>query len=359
MSSDIPYLSVIIPVLDEAPRLPGLLGALAAQESVRLQVVLADGGSRDGSPEVAAREARTLGLDLTVVATPLGRARQMNRAAEVARAPDFLFLHADSGLPHLRLLALGLAELAVQRRRLGHHRVAGHFGLYFQRSRGTPSRAYYFYEAKTRLNRPDCVRGDQGFLLAAAYFRELGGFDESLPYLEDARLAAAIGRTGVWVNLPGALATSARRFEVEGLRQRQILNAMLCNFDHIGLHGYLAAAADAYRRQGGAGRLQLIPFHQLAHRVMGAQGVGWRLAYWLRTGRYIAGNAWQLAFALDCRANQRDGWPPGEGPRLWLRRYQTGLRRALESAPCGLATALLTAAWSYCSLVRGRLCRTQ
>lgn len=354
MTSTASFLSVIVPVLGEAPRVPGLLRALAAQKGVRLQVVLADGGSRDGSPEVAAREARALGLDLTVVATPPGRARQMNRAAAVAEAPELLFLHADCGLPRTDLLAQGLAELAAQRRRLGHHRVAGHFGLRFQRSRATPSRAYYFYEAKTRLNRPECVRGDQGFLLAAAYFRELGGFDETLPYLEDARLAATIGRTGVWVNLPGALTTSARRFEAEGLRQRQTLNAMLCNFDHIGLHGYLAAA-DAYRRQSGAVRLQLLPFHQLAHRAMGAEGVGRRLAYWLRTGCYIAGNAWQLAFALDCRANQRDGWPPGEGPHLWLRRYQSGLRHVLESAPCGAATALLTAAWSYGSLAWARL----
>lgn len=258
-------------------------------------------------------------------------------------------------MEHPQLLAEGLAELTARRRELGHDRVAGHFGLRFE-GRGTASPdAYYFYEAKARLNRPDCVRGDQGFLLAASYFQDSGGFDESLPYLEDVRLAARIGRTGVWVNLPGVLTTSARRFEAEGLGRRQLFNAMLCNFDRIGLHGYLAAAPDAYRQRSGARPLRLTPFLRLARQALGAERRPAQARYWLRTGRFIAANAWQLAFALDCRLNRRRGWRPGEGPRVWLERYERGWHRVLESLPCAMATALLTAGGLYGILAWARL----
>ncbi|MDF1553395.1 MAG: glycosyltransferase [Deferrisomatales bacterium] len=355
MAAATPQLTVVVPVLDEAKHLPSLLRSLAAQQGLGFEVVLADGGSADGSPAAAAREAELLGLDLHIVVAPPGRARQLNAGAAAARAPELLFLHADSGLPDPHQLARSLASLRRERSLRGHHRVAGHFGLRFARSCTRPSRAYYFYEAKTRLDDPGCIRGDQGFLLSAEYFRDLGGYDATQPYLEDSRLAREIGRTGVWVNLPGTLHTSARRFEVEGLRQRQTLNALLCNFDHIGLHGYFASAADAYRQQGDAGWLELPPFYRLAHRMMAAGGVGSMLKYWYRTGRYIAGNAWQLAFALDCRANQRDGWPPGQGPRLWLGRYRRWGRWLVESVVAGAVTALLTAGWSYGSRAWARL----
>ena len=350
MATGSPHLTVVVPVLDEAEQLPALLRSLATQQGLRFEVVLADGGSKDGSPAAAARDAAALGLDLHIVAAPRGRARQLNAGAAAAQAPELLFVHADSGFSDPGSLVRGLEHLGGERSSRGHHRVAGHFGLRFTRTSPRPSRAYYFYEAKARLNRPDCVRGDQGCLLSAQYFRELGGFDETHPYMEDSRFAQKIGRTGVWVNLPGTLYTSARRFEVEGLRQRQTLNAVLCNFDHLGLHGYFAAAAGAYRQQGDTGQLQLAPFYRLAHRMIAADGVGSMLRYWYRTGRYIAGNAWQLAFALDCRANQRDGWSPGQGPRLWLGRYRRWGRWLVGSAAGGAVTALLTAGWSYGSL---------
>ncbi len=355
MATATPQLTVIVPVLDEAEHLPGLLRSLATQQGLRFEVVLADGGSEDGSPAAAARDAAALGLDLHSVVAPRGRARQLNAGARAALAPELLFLHADSGLTDPDQLAGALESLRHARSTRGHHRVAGHFGLRFARTSTRSSQAYYFYEAKTRLNDPGCIRGDQGCLLSAEYFRDLGGFDETHPYLEDSRLAREVGRTGVWVNLPGVLYTSARRFEVEGLRQRQTLNAMLCNFDHIGLHGYFAAAAGAYRQQGDVGRLQLVPFYRLAHQRMAADGVRSMLKYWYRTGRYIAGNAWQLAFAVDCRANQRDGWSPGQGPRLWLGRYRRWGRQLVESAVGGAVTALLTAGWSYGSRVWARL----
>jgi glycosyltransferase involved in cell wall biosynthesis len=349
VSAPVPELSVVIPTRNEVEALPCLLADLASQAGLCLEVIVADGGSQDGTPDAAASFGAR-GLDLRVLAAPPGRGRQLNAGAAGARASDLLFLHADTRIEGPRLLAEGRARMRAERARRASERVAGHFGLRFDRALpGTPraQAGYYFYEAKTLLGRPECVNGDQGFWLARAYFDELGGFDESLPYLEDARLARRVFSTGAWVTLPGRLTTSARRFEVEGLGARQTLNALLKNFDAIGLSGFFEEAAEAYREQARAGRLQLGPFARLAHRASRAQG--WRrfLGYWWGTGGYVAANAWQLAFALDCRRNRRAGFPPGKGPTPWLGRYDRWGAPLVTSPPGRLAATLLTAGWFF------------
>lgn len=349
-----PDLTVVIPALDERAAVPPLLEALAGQRGIAFEVVVADGGSADGTPAACREAAARLGLAVEVVATAAGRGRQMNAGARAARAPDLLFLHADSALDGPDLLARARERMAAERAARGTDRLAGHFGVRFLRADPRPSAAYYFYEAKTRLGRVDCVNGDQGFWLSRRYFEELGGFDESLPYMEDARLARAVLRTGAWVPLPGRLGTSARRFEAEGLRERQTLNALLCNFDAIGFRAFFAAAAEAYRSQAGAGRLRLGPFLRLAHRLSRAEGTGRWLAYWYRTGGYVAENAWQLAFALDCGRNRRAGLPPGDGPTPWLDRWDRWGGPLLRTPPAKAAAAGLTATWFLLAMALSR-----
>lgn len=348
-----PDLTVVIPTLDEGRAVPLLIEALAAQTGLCLEVVVADGGSRDGAPEEGAAAAGRLGIPLHVVTCGAGRGRQMNRGARLARAPNLLFLHADSALDEPALLTRALGSLTDEHARRGTHRVAGHFGLRFLRHDPRPSAAYYFFEAKTYFSRPGCVNGDQGFLVARSYFEELGGFDESLPYLEDARFAREVFRTGAWVTLPGRIGTSARRFEAEGLWRRQALNALVLGVDAVGLRRFFAAA-DAYREQGRAGRIRLGPFLRLAHRESRAEGpVRW-LAYWYRAGSYVAGNAWQAAFALDCRRNRRAGLSPGEGPTPWLERYDRWCAQAAASRAGCVAAALAAAGCFFAALVLTR-----
>ncbi|MCZ6727417.1 MAG: glycosyltransferase, partial [Acidobacteria bacterium] len=83
-------LSIIIPVVDEAPT----LGAcIANARSVADEVIVSDGGSSDGSPELA-REAGA-----RVVKGSAGRGAQLNRGAAAADGDVLLFLHADTVLP--------------------------------------------------------------------------------------------------------------------------------------------------------------------------------------------------------------------------------------------------------------------
>ena len=228
-----------------------------------------------------------------------GRGRQMNSAASRASAPYLLFLHADS-LPTSDLqLHNALEALTSTCRHLESQRVAGHFRLRFRRSRKGNDLAYSYYESKSALNRAECTNGDQGFLMPAEFFRELGGFDESLWFLEDQRLAEQIRRTGTWITLPGELETSARRFELEGLGRRMILSALIMNFHSIGLTEFFDRADTVYRNQDSTGRLLMTPIFQLISDLNREAGSRVSRQRWRATGRYVLSHAWQPFFYLD------------------------------------------------------------
>ena len=70
--------SIVIPTLDEADRIATTLLALQPWRGPGCEVVIADGGSGDGTPEMAAPLADR------VLTAPRGRAAQMNAGAAVA-----------------------------------------------------------------------------------------------------------------------------------------------------------------------------------------------------------------------------------------------------------------------------------
>ena len=346
MTPQSPSLSIIIPALNEAAHLPQLLTDLAQQQNIRFETIVVDGGSDDDTLQRCEPFTDQTLLCLTLLSSEPGRGRQMNRGANAAAANDYLFLHADTRIENPRLLNEAQQFLANTRRQQGNHRVAGHFPLRFTNETSAGNH-YYFYESKTYLNRPDCINGDQGFWLTKDYFTWLGGFDESLPYMEDAKLAAKIFDSGHWITLPGEITTSARRFETEGFSRRQIINSFLCNFNAMGVNGFFQWALDAYRRQDKTGKLDMKPFLKLAHQQMNGDGFKTAIQRWYQTGAYIAGNAWQLAFALDCRRNRVQGLPPGNHNTHWLSFYDSHIASVANWPVIKAMTALLTVAWFY------------
>ncbi|MBI4755295.1 MAG: glycosyltransferase [Betaproteobacteria bacterium] len=87
------WLSIIIPVLDEATLLPRTLQRLAPLRRSGAEIIVVDGGSRDASVRAA------MPLADRVMIAPRGRASQLNAGASAARGQVLLFLHADSVLP--------------------------------------------------------------------------------------------------------------------------------------------------------------------------------------------------------------------------------------------------------------------
>ncbi len=281
------FLSIIIPTLNEAAALPLLLEDLWSQTGVTLEVIVADGGSHDSTPE----DARKLGA--RIIAAPRGRGAQMNAGAAASTAPWLLFLHADSRLESPTLLRDALEALAA-----AGAKVAGHFPLWFSRRHPGHDFLFRYLEGKTRSNRPNTINGDQGLLISRKYFDELGGFDESLSFLEDQRISARIFATGRWILLPGELSTSARRFESEGHAERLTLMALLTGAGAAGFDAFLQSAPEAYRPQPQTQRLDPAPFARLARRLMRRHGLqGLRTLY--RGGSFVRENAWQLFYRRD------------------------------------------------------------
>ena len=197
--------SVIIPALDAARWLPGCLEAVSGAEAV----IVVDGGSRDGTVEVArARGAK-------VVCAPCGRGPQLKAGAEAAASEWLLFLHADTVLdPSWRADVEAFASESRNERR------AAVFTFAVDDGSAQARRLEAIVRWRGRVL--GLSYGDQGLLISRAFYDEIGGFS-LLPIMEDVDLVRRIGRARLTV-LPSRAVTSAERWRREGWTRRSARN---------------------------------------------------------------------------------------------------------------------------------------
>ena len=334
-----PELSVVVPVYNEEANIAPFLSAMAAQRQVRMELIISDGGSGDDSIGAARRQGDGLPFPLRVVRGARGRAGQLNRGAREALAPTLLFLHIDSSFPDPLAFRKALDALAAAIGS-GIGSVAGHFALQFHFEGAVPF-PYRFYGAKATLDRPGCTHGDQGFLIGADFFRQVGPFDTTLPFLEDTFLAERVRETGSWLLLPARIQTSPRRFLSEGLLPSQSLNAILTNLAILGRLELIEELKSSYRSQHAAQRLRLHPILAPIKKRIAALPPAERRRLWYDTGSYVRDNAWQIPFFLDlCLGGVSDG----KGGKFlhWHDRY---LERLVNNRVGTCAATLLVWAW--------------
>jgi rSAM/selenodomain-associated transferase 2 len=194
-------LAVVVPVLDEAAAIGSTLQALAPLRQRGVRVIVADGGSRDGTADLAAAWA-----DRVIVA-PAGRARQMNAGAAAAADADvLLFLHADTRLPADadRLVLAALAEPGCD---------WGRFDVCIDgRSRLLPWVAALM---NLRSRWTGIATGDQAIFVRRSTFVALGGFPEQA-LMEDVELSRRLRRRRAPRCLRQRVVTSGRRWDQRG-----------------------------------------------------------------------------------------------------------------------------------------------
>lgn len=192
-------LSTIVPMLNEAAGLPDLCEHLVPLGRAGVEIVFVDGGSQDGSEAVAQA------MGFRVLASPPGRARQMNAGAAQSDGDALLFLHADTRLPEGALIAITEA--------LRQHQ----WGRFDVRIAGKPW-ALRLVSAlmnwRSRLS--GIATGDQGLFMTRQAFEEVGGFPEQ-PLMEDIDICRALKAKGSPACLPLQVVTSGRRWETRGV----------------------------------------------------------------------------------------------------------------------------------------------
>jgi rSAM/selenodomain-associated transferase 2 len=195
-------LSVVVPALNEAAGIERCLRALAPLRARGHEVIVADGGSDDGTPQLAAPLADR------VVAARRGRALQMNAGAAAASGDALLFLHADTILPAEADRAV-LAALAS--------RAWGRFDVSIDSRDARLALVGFCMNWRSRLT--GIATGDQAIFVRRADF---AGFPE-IALMEDIAFSKAMKRRGAPAALHEKVTTSGRRWERQGVLRTMIL----------------------------------------------------------------------------------------------------------------------------------------
>ena len=193
-------LSIVVPALNEAANLARLLPDLA-RDCPGAEIIVVDGGSDDGTPEVVARQP-----GVRLLAGPRGRARQMNRGARAAGGDTLLFLHADTRLPAGAVAAVedALADAGV---------AGGRFDVRFDSARALLRVVAWSMNVRSRLS--SICTGDQAIFVRRADFEAVAGYPD-IPLMEDIELSRRLKRRGRLAALRPRVTTSARKWEREG-----------------------------------------------------------------------------------------------------------------------------------------------
>jgi rSAM/selenodomain-associated transferase 2 len=188
--------SVVIPTLNEADKLPHLLTGLAGELDLK-EIIVADGGSDDGTQLVA------LQLGANVIPTEPGRGRALREGAAAASGDILLFLHADSIFPPGGLAAV-VRALDRDRRVVG-----GNFRVVFDVDTPFARRLAAVYAWMRRFA---LYYGDSGIFVRRKVYDEIGGI-KSMPLMEDYDFVRRLERAGQTCRIDDPpLITSSRRF---------------------------------------------------------------------------------------------------------------------------------------------------
>ena len=193
-----PGVAVVVPVLDEAARVGACLAGLSRREWIR-ELLVVDGGSRDGTLEIAARVP-----GVRVLRAPRGRGPQMNAGAWRSSAPVVLFVHVDVQLPDDagQWIEQTLRDPSV---------VAGAFRVrtVADAGRNWLGPLLRIPDRRSRVTR--FPYGDQAVFVRRTSFEAVGGFPDQ-PLMEDIELARRLWRIGRIVTVPATVRVSGRRY---------------------------------------------------------------------------------------------------------------------------------------------------
>jgi rSAM/selenodomain-associated transferase 2 len=195
-------LSIVIPALNEAGHIGAALQALAPLRRAGCEVIVVDGGSADGTRELAEP------LCDRVVSSARGRALQMNTGARHATGDALLFLHADTRLPPDGEIFMKEA--------LKHH-LWGRFDVEIESRHRLLRVVACAMNLRSRFS--GIATGDQAIFVRREAFP---GFPP-IALMEDIAFSREMKRRGAPACLRERVRTSGRRWENRGVLRTVVL----------------------------------------------------------------------------------------------------------------------------------------
>ncbi|WP_290702077.1 TIGR04283 family arsenosugar biosynthesis glycosyltransferase [Lacinutrix sp.] len=200
-------ISIVIPILNEAENIENLLFHLIDNASLKniQEIIVVDGGSIDGSQDIVEQ----LDLNVRLIHSKRGRARQMNIGAKASKGDILYFLHADSFPP--THYDKHIIEEVKQ------NNQAGCFRLSFDSKHWWLRLASWLTQFSWRA----CRGGDQSQFITKALFEDIGGFDESFIIYEDNVLINELYKRKEFVVINKKIKTSDRLYKRHGIWKLQ------------------------------------------------------------------------------------------------------------------------------------------
>jgi rSAM/selenodomain-associated transferase 2/rSAM/selenodomain-associated transferase 1 len=210
-----PYISVIIPVLNEAKHIEEVIEKTWDKD---VEIIVVDGGSRDDTM------AKTLEAGAQVETSPPGRAKQQNHGAAVARGRVLLFLHADTYLPK------GYVSQVFETL-LDPKTAVGAFRFKTDADHWTMKVVELMTDLRSWILK--MPYGDQALFLRKPLFESIGGFPDT-PIAEDLYFVRRLSKKGKVRIAPAPVITSARRWQTLGVLRTSMINVLIATACNLG-----------------------------------------------------------------------------------------------------------------------------
>ncbi len=206
-------ISFIIPVLNEAGRLPLILADISLYQS-NSEVIIIDAGSSDKTSVIA-----ELWNTRIFNNNEANRGSQMLNGSLKAKGEWLLFLHADS-----RLKGNWVAHVEEVLNSNSNKKYAWFFDFSVEK-KGIAWEILKFavYIRSHLFQRP---YGDQGLLISRELYFSLGGY-RAIPLMEDLDIVIRISKKTKLLGLGTNICTSLRKYKKRNILQNSIRNFLL------------------------------------------------------------------------------------------------------------------------------------
>jgi rSAM/selenodomain-associated transferase 2 len=199
-------ISIIIPVINEAGTIVSLLDYISKNSSLKniSEVIVVDGGSQDKTCQIVDLYAKNSTINIRLISSEKGRARQMNTGARSATGSILYFLHADSFPPN------NFDDSIVSEIKKGN--TAGCFRMKFDNDHPLLKFSQWFTQFNVKFFRG----GDQSLFISNELFSQMNGYDEQYIIYEDCEFISRLYKKYSFTIIPDYIITSARKYDQIG-----------------------------------------------------------------------------------------------------------------------------------------------